>query len=102
MSMSDLSLTDLNTYAAQALDREHVSQLGVFFNDRKLVSYDRDDKRIEKWTIDPQRAFNIGYDLVFLPRLTEICIQQAKKVRLKVHHPVLRIFSQNRGSFCEA
>lgn len=80
MSMSNLLLTDLNIYAAQTLDRDHLSQLDVFFDDRKLVSFDKDDKHIEEWTVDQGTAFDIGWDLAVVPRLTDICIQEAKKV----------------------
>ncbi|CAF1477172.1 unnamed protein product, partial [Rotaria sordida] len=64
----------------QTLDRDHLAQLDVSFDDRKLVSFNKDDKHVEEWTVDRETAFHIGWDLLIVPQLKNICIQHAREI----------------------
>lgn len=78
--MNDLSLKDVNIYAAQTLDRYHLNQLNISIDDEPMVNLDDEKSEIEQWTVDQETAFHIGWDLNIVPQLKNLCIEQCKKV----------------------
>ena len=82
MKRSNVSLTDINVYAAQTLDRYHLNQLDISFVDQSLVNLRTEEKHLEQWTVDEQTALQIGWDLNIIPRLTRLAMQHAEQVSL--------------------
>jgi hypothetical protein len=58
--MNNLSLTNLNIYAAQTLDRYHLDNLKISFDNETIVNLNNQEKDIEQWTVDKDTAFHIG------------------------------------------
>ena len=87
MKRSNVSLTDINVYAAQTLDRYHLNQLDISFVDHSLVNLRTEEKDLEQWTVDEQTALQIGWDLNIIPRLKHLAVEQAKEVSF-TSHPV--------------
>jgi len=80
--MNNVSLKDINIYAAQTLDRYHLNNLNISFDDQQIVNLNNQEKDIEQWTVDKDTAFHIGWDLNIVPQIKHLCIQQAKQVYL--------------------
>jgi hypothetical protein len=78
--MNNVSLNDVNIYAAQTLDRYHLNHLNISFDNEQIVYLDNQEKDIEQWTVDKDTAFHIGWDLNIIPQLQHLCTQQAKQV----------------------
>jgi hypothetical protein len=78
--MNNISLNDLNIYAAQTLDRYHLNHLNISFDNQQIVDINNQEKDIEQWTVDNDTAFQIGWDLQIVPQIQQLCIQQAKQV----------------------
>ena len=80
MSLNDLSLNDVNIYAAQTSDRYHLNQLNVSFASKRIVRLSPREDLIDQWTVDRQTAFQIGWDLNIIPLIEQRLIHQAEKV----------------------
>lgn len=77
--MIDVSLNNINIYAAQTLDRYHLNKLNISFNNTQILNL---NNHIEQWTVDKDTAFHIGWDLNIVPQIKHLCVQQAKQVHI--------------------
>lgn len=80
MEIKDLSLRDINIYAAQTLDRYHINKLNISFHNHNIVNLNSRKNEIEQWTVDLDTTFHIGWDLNIVPQIKKLCVQQAKQV----------------------
>ncbi len=78
--MNNFSLTDINIYASQTLDRYHLNKLNISFDNQIIVNLNNQEKDIEQWTVDKDTAFHIGWDLNIVPQIKHLCDQQATQV----------------------
>jgi len=78
--MDDVSLNNINIYAAENFDKYHIQNLDVSFDNVQLVELNDKDNSIEKPAIDQQTAFNNAWILIIKPLLENMCLEQAKKV----------------------
>lgn len=78
--LENLTLKNLNIYAAQTLDRYHLNNLNISFDDKSIVNLNNQENNIEQWTVDKDTAFHIGWDLTIVPQIKFISNQQAKQV----------------------
>jgi hypothetical protein len=78
--MNNVSLNDVNIYAAQTLDRYHLNNLNISFDKYRVVNLNIEEQDIEQWTVDKDTAFHIGWDLNIVPQIKHLCIQQGKQV----------------------
>jgi hypothetical protein len=78
--MDDVSLNNINIYAAENFDKYHIQNLDVSFDNVQLVELNDKDNSIEKPSIDQERAFNNAWILIIKPLLENMCLEQAKKV----------------------
>jgi hypothetical protein len=78
--MNNVSLADVNIYAAQTLDRYHLNKLNISFDNYQIVNLDIQENDIEQWTVDRDTAFHIGWDLNIIPQVKQLCIRQAEQV----------------------
>ena len=78
--MNSVFLNNINVYAAQTLDRCHLNNLNISFDNDRIIQLDSTVKELEQWTVDQDTAFQIGWDLNVIPQIKRLCIQQAKQV----------------------
>jgi hypothetical protein len=78
--MDDVSLNNINIYAAENFDKYHIQNLDVSFDNVQLVELNDTDNSIEKPAIDQETAFNNAWILIIKPLLENMCLEQAKKV----------------------
>jgi hypothetical protein len=78
--MNNLSLINVNIYAAQTLDRYYLNKLNISFDNQTIVNLNNQEKDIEQWTVDKDTAFQIGWDLNIVPQIKHLCVKQATKV----------------------
>ena len=78
--MKNFTLTDVNIYASQTLDRYHLNSLNISFENEQLRNLNNEEKDIEQWTVDKDTAFHIGWDLNIIPQIKHLCAQRAKQV----------------------
>jgi hypothetical protein len=78
--LDDISLNDINIYAAENFDRYHIQNLDVSFDNIELVELNEKDYFIEQPTIDQDTAFNHAWVLIMKPLLENMCLEQAQKV----------------------
>jgi len=78
--MDDVSLNNINIYAAENFDKYHIQNLDVSFDNVQLVELNDKDNSIEKPSIDQETAFNNAWILIIKPLLENMCLEQAKKV----------------------
>lgn len=70
-------MSNVNIYAAESLDRYHVQRLDVSFDDLPLTELSK-----EMVTLDETTAFHHAWILIIKPLLENLCLEEAKKVRL--------------------
>jgi hypothetical protein len=70
----------VNIYAAENLDKYHVQELDVSFENVQLIDLNDRDNIIEKPTLDQETAFNNAWILIMKPLLENMCLEEAKKV----------------------
>ncbi len=70
----------MNIYAAENLDKYHVQELDVSFENVQLIDLNDRDNIIEKPTLDQETAFNNAWILIMKPLLENMCLEEAKKV----------------------
>ncbi|CAF3535988.1 unnamed protein product [Adineta steineri] len=80
ITMNNISLTNVNIYAAQTLDRYHLNKLKIHFYNNQIVNLSNQEKYIEQWTVDKDTAFQIGWDLNIVPEIKELSKQQAQQM----------------------
>lgn len=80
MSLTDLSLVDVNISAAQTFDRYHLNELNLRFASKRIVRLSPREDLVDQWTVDRQTAFQIGWDLNLIPLIQQRLIQQSEKV----------------------
>ena len=78
--LQNLTLNNLNIYAAQTLDRYHLNNLNISFDNKSIVNLNNQQNNIEQWTVDKDTAFHIGWDLTIVPLVKSISNQQAQRV----------------------
>jgi hypothetical protein len=78
--LDNISLNNINIYAAENFDRYHVQRLDVSFDNVELVDLEEKDQIIEKPTIDEDTAFNYAWILIMKPLLENMCLEEAQKV----------------------
>ncbi len=78
--INNISLNDINIYAAQTLDRYHLNNLNISFENNQIVNLNNQQQYIEEWTVDKDTAFHIGWDLNIIPQIKHLCIQKAQQV----------------------
>ena len=76
----EITLDDVNIYAAQTYDRYHLNHLDISFRSNPIKSIEADSDSIDQWTVDQDTAFQIGWDLQFIPDLKDLAIKKAKQV----------------------
>ncbi|CAF1254441.1 unnamed protein product [Rotaria sordida] len=87
LHIDNVSLNNVNIYAAENLDIYRVQTLDVSFDNAQLEDLTGSDDIIEKPTIDQDTAFNNAWILIIKPLLENMCLEQAKKVYPKFDEP---------------
>jgi hypothetical protein len=87
ISLANISLSDINVYAAHTYDRQHILEIDIKTNDslQRIEDSSLNDDLIEEWTIDRDTAFEIGWDLTILNQIQELCIKELNKKRKDVY-----------------
>jgi len=80
LKLDNVSLDNVNIYAAENFDRYHVQNLDVSFDNIELVDLNAKDHFIEQPTIDQETSFNHAWVLIIKPLLEDMCLEHAKKV----------------------
>ncbi|CAF4106586.1 unnamed protein product, partial [Rotaria sp. Silwood2] len=80
MTINNLSLHDVNIYAAQTLDRYHLNKLNISFHNQNVVNLNYQEDDIEQWTVDRDTTFQIGWDLNIVPQIKHLCVQHSKQL----------------------
>jgi len=78
--INNVSLVDVNIYAAQTLDRYHLNKLNISFNNNQIVNLNIEENDIEQRTVDEDTAFQIEWDLNIVPQIKQLCVQQGQQV----------------------
>jgi len=78
--MNNISLNNINIYAAENFDKYHVQNLDISFDNVQLIDLNDKDHIIEKPTLDQQTAFNNAWILIIKPLIENMCLEEAKKV----------------------
>lgn len=85
MKLDDVSLSNVNIYAAENLDRYHVQRLDVSFDSPDLIDLNSHEHRIEPATIDQETAFHHAWVLIMKPLLHNMCLEEGIKVETCNH-----------------
>ncbi|CAF0766885.1 unnamed protein product [Rotaria sp. Silwood1] len=80
MTINNLSLHDINIYAAQTLDRYHLNKLNISFHNQNIVNLNCKENDVEQWTVDRDTTFQIGWDLNIVPQIKHLCVQNSKQL----------------------
>ncbi|CAF3356025.1 unnamed protein product [Rotaria socialis] len=98
MMINSLSLSDINIYAAQTLDRYHLNKLNISFHNQNIVNLNCEDNDVEQWTVDRDTTFHIGWDLNIVPQIKHLCIQQSKQLYPQFNNHQIKSFHFNISS----
>ncbi|CAF3997948.1 unnamed protein product [Adineta steineri] len=92
LQMNNISLNNINIYAANNLDKYHIQKLDVSFDDVEPIDLTDQDYIIEKCTIDQDTAFKNAWILITKPLLENMCLEEAKKIYPKFEEPRIDSF----------
>lgn len=81
MQLDDVSLSNVNIYAAESLDRYHVQRLDVSFDTPNLIDLDEKQYPIAPATVDQDAAFHHAWVLIMKPLLHNMCLEEGIRVK---------------------
>ena len=80
MKLDNVSLSNVNIYAAENLDRYHVQRLDVSFDTPDLIDLNENEYPIAPATVDQDAAFHHAWVLIMKPLLHNMCLEEGIKV----------------------